>query len=339
MAFTQQLAQLLKSGITLETALHSLEQQTQTYYLKAIIQNLRLHITHGYSFSHALQQFPKIFNATYCSMVHAAEQSGQLAIALENLAHYLEHIQGLKQRAQTAFIYPSITLSVALFVVIFLLHSIVPSIVGVFIDNGQTLPVITKILLAISAWCQHYGTLFLGILLAISISLWWSLKHNKKIRLSSHSILLKCPVLHHLLIHFQTTRYLQLLSMLLKNSIPLITAMNMANTAVSLLPMQTKLQHGTRDICEGHSLCDSLQKTHYFSPLALSFIRNGERSGQLADMLQQIASLQEKNFAHRLTLFLNFFEPALILLLGAIVLFIVLAILLPIFNMQTLIGR
>jgi general secretion pathway protein F len=256
---------------------------------------------------------------------------------LQRLAEYLEKQQGVKQKIQQALIYPSLLTFISISIVTFLLTYVVPKIVVVFTTTGQSLPSLTLALLSISDAIQHFGIYALIVIIVLTFVFKRILKH-RHIHKMVQLILLKIPLVGSLLLEVNTARFMHTFGMLFAASVPVLEAMNAANSVVKLIPLQDAIADKIHRVREGMPIHKALQDTGYFSLLSIRLIASGEMSGSLEMMLQKSAEYQDRMVAKRIDMALSLFEPMMILVMGMIVLFIVLAILLPIFEINQLIA-
>ncbi len=331
--FTRQLATLLLAGIPLEEALESVAEQTEKKHFKAMVMAVRSSVLEGSPLATAMAQFPSVFSQLYRASIHAGEQTGKLDQILNRLADYIENQQVIKQKVQQALIYPSLMIIVSIAIVTFLLIYVVPKIISVFQDSKQTLPMVTQILLGISHFLAAYG-LFLGLFLIIAFYGFQKLLRQEKYRTQWDLFLLKLPWINYVIKTVNTARFSRTLGMLNSSGVPIIEALKVATQLLSSIPIREKVKLAAEQITQGTSIAKALKETHYFSPMTLHLIANGEMSGQLEKMLEKAAEVQETAMTRLIDTGLTLFEPLIILLMGGIVLFIVLAILLPIFQLD-----
>jgi len=333
---TRQLATLLTAGMPLADALAAAAEQTEKSRSRSIILSVRSKVTEGYAFAQALEDFPGDFSALYCATAAAGERSGHLDVVLQRLADYLEQQLAMRQKIQHALIYPSMMIVVSLCIVSFLLEYIVPKMVDVYRDTHQALPSLTQILIAISAGLHTFG---LYLLLLVGTGLFFfrrALKNNKILQEKFHHFLLKIPLLGYAIKTINTARFAKTLAILSASGLPIIDAMHVSAKLITALPIQKSIMAGTRLVQEGSAIHLALKQSRFFSPLSIHLIASGEASGQLEAMLERAANNQDKEITHFIETGLRLFEPFIILLMGAVVLFIVLAVLLPIFQLDQL---
>ncbi|MCR4300556.1 MAG: type II secretion system inner membrane protein GspF [Sulfuricaulis sp.] len=333
---TRQFATLIHAGLTIEECLNALIEQTETARSRAVLAGVRTRLLEGQSLARSLAQFPDSFPEIFRSMVDAGEQSGKLDEVLERLADYTESRQALQQKVILAFIYPALVTLVAAAVVIGLVVYVVPQVTRVFDNTGQQLPLITKILITVSDSLRAGGWWWLLIAVGSLIAFRLALR-EPHLRLQWHHLLLRMPLVGRLLRGTNAARLSSTLGILTASGIPLLTAMQSSIQVVTNFPMRAAVEDALRQVREGGSLARSLGKTKLFPPMVIHLIASGEATGKLDRMLERAANAQTRELENWVRALTALLEPVLILVMGAIVLFIVLAILLPIFEMNQLI--
>lgn len=334
---TRQLATLLSAGMPLEEVLLTVAEQAEKTLLKSMMMAIRAKVMEGLPLAVALGNFPRAFSPVFCASVAAGEQTGYLDTVLTRLADYTEQQQHMQQKIQQALIYPSIMMLVSMAIVGFLLTYVVPRITGVFIESGQALPILTQILIGGSEFLKNNGV-YLVIFMAILIGWFRHLLQNPTHRLRWHAFLLKIPLIRHLAKTINTARFARTFGILTGAGTPVLEAMRVSTQVIMNLPLQAAVQEAAHRVREGVSIHHALKQTAYFSPISIHLIASGEASGQLETMLERVANHQDLEVARWVETGLALFEPVLILTMGTVVLFIVLAILLPIFSLNQLIG-
>lgn len=331
---TKQLASLLKSGIVLEEALQALIEQTDKAKVKAIFLTIKAKILEGSGFANALSQFPASFSSLYCATVSAGERSGHLDVVLENLAEYIDKQKKLKQQVYQALLYPLLMTIVSSSIIIFLLTYVVPKMVSVFTENKQTLPIATTILIHVSGFIQSFGIyLLLALAVAIIIFIYYY-KQKYQVKHKTQSIFLKLPLIKNMIKSVNTARFARTFGILLKAGVPATEAMRISTGVINNLLVKESVENARERVVEGSPIYKSLKETKYFPAMSLHLINSGEKGGNLADMFLHAADNQEYDTEQFVKSLLTLFEPVLILLMGSIVLFIVLAVLLPIFTID-----
>ncbi len=333
---TRQFATLIQAGLTIEECLNALIEQTESARSRAVLAGVRTRLLEGQPLARSLAQFPDSFPDIFRSMVDAGEQSGKLSEVLERLADYTENRQSLQQKVLLAFIYPALVTVVASAVVIGLVVYVVPQVTRVFENTGQKLPLITEVLITTSSFLRAGGWWWIiaavGAFFAFRIAL-----REPHLRLRWHHLLLRMPLVGRLLRGTNAARLSSTLGILTASGIPLLNAMQSAVHTVTNLPMRAAVEDALRQVREGGSLARSLGKTKLFPPMVIHLIASGEATGKLDQMLDRAAAAQTRELENWVRALTALLEPVLILVMGAIVLFIVLAILLPIFEMNQLI--
>ena len=333
---TRQFATLVRAGLTIEECLNVIVEQAESTRMRAIVAGVRGRLLEGQSLHRSMSAFPEAFPEIYRAMVDSGEQSGKLAEVLERLADYTENREGLRQRVLLAFIYPALVTIVAVGVISLLLIYVVPQVTRVFANTGQTLPWATVALIAISdfmrasVWVWVVG-IFAGVVGA-RIAL-----RNPATRLRWHRFLLRLPVVGRLTRGVNAARFSDTLGILTSSGVPLLNALQSAVPVINNLPMRAAVEDAVRQVREGASLARSLGRARLFPPLVIHLIASGEASGRLDSMLERAAEAQSRELEGWVKTLTALLEPVLILTMGLVVLFIVIAILLPIFEMNQLI--
>ncbi len=334
--FTRQLATLVRSGTPLESALGTTARQTDKQRIKKIITAVRAKVNEGHTLEAGLSDFPAAFPELYRATVAAGEKSGHLDAVLDRLADYAENRQEMQQRIGMAMFYPLILTTVAFLVAAGLLTYVVPQVVQVFEHLGQQLPWITRALIAVSDTLKSYG-LFGLIATALGIYLFSRALRNVVFRTHVHRQLLRVPLLSKLVRGLNTARFARTLSILSASGVPVLEALKIAAEVIPNLPMRTAVLEAAANVREGASIHSSLEASGFFPPMTVHLIASGEASGNLESMLERAASHQEQELQTLLGALMTLFEPVLILFMGVLVLVIVLAILMPIFELNQLV--
>ena len=333
---TRQFATLVQAGLTIEECLNALIEQTESARTRSVLAAVRGRVLEGQSLARSMREYPDAFPDIYRNMVEAGEQSGKLDVVLERLADYTENRQALQNKVMLAFIYPALVTLVAVTVVSFLLVYVVPQVTRVFVNTGQTLPLPTVILIGISDFVRAVGIWWLVGAVAVFIAIRTALK-EPHLRLRWHHAQLRMPLFGRLIRGINAARLTSTLGILTASGIPLLSAMQSAVQVVSNLPMRAAVDDALRQVREGGSLSRALGKPKLFPPLVIHLIASGEASGRLDMMLMRASEAQTRELENWVAALTALLEPVLILVMGAIVLFIVLAIMLPIIEMNQLI--
>lgn len=334
---TLQLSTLIQAGLPLEEALLAVAAQSEKRRVSHLVTAVRTRITEGYDLASALAMFPRAFPALFRATIAAGERSGHLGQVLEQLAHYTEARQQSRQKIQLALVYPAILLCASLGIVGFLLGYVVPDVIKVFVDSGQPLPVLTEGLLMISGALRRYGLLLLALLIGLALSGRWALRRAAWRWHFDHG-LLRLPVLGRVLKAMEAARFASTLAILGKSAVPLVEALHIAAQVIGSLPIRARMQDVARRVREGETLTRSLEQGGDIPPLMLHMIASGERAGELDRLLERAAQQQEKTLAASIVLLVSLFEPAMLVIMGAVVLLIVMAILMPILNLNQLVS-
>ena len=335
---TRQFATLLSAGLPLEETLLAVAEQTEKTSTKGLILSVRSKVLEGHAFASALKEHPEAFNDLYCATIAAGEKSGHLDKVLIRLADYTEQQWQLRQKLRTALIYPTMIIIVAISIVGFLLQYVVPKMIAVYGNLNQELPGMTEVLIAISTFTKNYG-LYLIIFLIVAIYFWRrELKRNALLREKVHGILLKLPLIGYAIKTADTARFSRTLAILSASGVPVLDAMHISAQLIIHIPIRKSVAEAVLRVREGAPIYLALKQTSYFSPMSVHMIASGEASGQLESMLERIAHTQEDEIVRLIDVGLALFEPAIILIMGVVVLFIVLAVLLPIFQLNQLTG-
>ncbi|MFQ6372260.1 type II secretion system inner membrane protein GspF [Shewanella sp. YIC-542] len=334
---TRQLATLIAAGLPVEEALKAVAQQCEKNRLASMVMAVRSRVVEGYSLADSMAEFPHVFDDLYRAMVASGEKSGHLEVVLNRLADYTERRQQLKNKLTQALIYPSVLTLVAIAVISILLTAVVPKVVVQFQHMGQELPATTRALISTSDFLTDYGLLLLGLLLALLV-IGKRLLQKADIRMKYHSLLLRLPVVGKVSKGLNTARFARTLSILSASSVPLLEGMRIASDVMQNMRVKEAVTEATARVREGTSLGAALTNTKLFPPMMLYMIASGEKSGELEQMLERAADNQDREFESNVNIALGIFEPALVVSMAVIVLFIVMAILQPILALNNMIS-
>ena len=330
---TRQLATLLSAGIPLVDALSTLERQLAEPAIRNLLVAVRGALGEGHSLAQSLRRQGGLFNGLYCSLVEAGERSGKLAPVLERLAEHLEQVQRQRHKARTAMIYPAVLMLVSLLVVVGLMTFVVPKLTEQFTHSGQILPLITRLLIGISEGLVLIGPWLLALAVALGIAGTFLLR-KPHWRLRRDRALLRLPKVGPLLTVLESARLSRSLAILVGSGVPLLEALQVATATVANREVHRALESVRDQVEGGVSLHRALSGSGHFPPLLLNMVACGEASGTLPDMLERVADNQERGFARQVDTLMALFEPLMILVMGGVVLFIVLAVLLPIMQLN-----
>jgi len=331
---TRQMATLLAAGLPVEEVLTAVAEQTEKPRTKGLILSVRSKVLEGHALASALSDFPQAFSNLYCSTVAAGEKSGHLDIVLQRLADYTEQQYEMRQKIMHALIYPAIMVFVAIGIVGFLLEYVVPKMIAVYSNIGQQLPGMTRVLIALSAGVKNYGLYILLGLIALIILFRYQIKKNLGFREKIHTLVLRIPIIGNAIKVTNTARFSRTFAILSSAGVSVLEAMTISSALITSLPIRHAVEKAVKHVREGANIHLALKQTTYFPPMSIHLIASGESSGQLENMLERAANNQDSDITRLIETSLALFEPAIILLMGAIVLFIVLAVLLPIFQLD-----
>ena len=333
---TRQLANLLAANISLESALSTTIEQADRKQVSDVLAAVRSDVRAGHRLCDAMSAHPLEFPGVYCALIDAGEQSGDLSKVMEKLANYLQSRHALNSKILTALVYPIIVSVVALAIVMFLMIHVVPQVMGAFAYTGQSLPWPTEILLLMSAFLQGWGwQTLLGLLIAFAM--WRIYLRGEAARLRWHSRVLKLPLIGRYVLGANTERFASTLAILTSSAVPLLVALQAATRTLSNTRLKTAATEATDLVREGGSLARALHASHTFPPVLIHMIESGERTGNLPSMLERTAKILSDDLEQKSLRLTAVVEPLLTVIMGAFVLFIVLAIMLPIIEVNQLV--
>ncbi|SFL74213.1 type II secretion system inner membrane protein GspF [Rugamonas rubra] len=334
--FTRQLASLLEAGLPLEQAFSALLEQAERPYVRDLIASVRSEVIGGAALSDVLSRHPRDFAEIYRALVASGEQIGHLSRVLSRLADYIERRNALVQKVKLAFTYPAIVTVVAFSIVIFLLTYVVPQIVSVFANTKQKLPLLTTLMLAVSDFVRSYGLLALVLLVAAWFG-WRRALTDPALKLRWHTWLLTAPLYGKFERSLNTARFASTLAITTGSGVPILRALQTSRDTLSNVALQRLVDDASDNVREGVSLARALSEQKHFPPMLIHMIRAGEITGELPAMLDRAASAQEQDLERRTLTIAGLLEPALILAMGVVVLLIVLAVLMPIIEINQLV--
>ncbi|WP_298636198.1 type II secretion system inner membrane protein GspF [uncultured Umboniibacter sp.] len=334
--FTRQLSTLVDAGMPLDEALATVAAQSEKATTKSLVLSIRAKLLEGHSLAAALAVAPKSFNTLYRALIRAGESSGLLGQVLEQLADYLENRMDTQQKLKSAMAYPIVLMVVSLGIVVFLMTSVVPEIVSVFQKSNQALPALTEIVIAMSDYLVSYGLLTLIVLvgLGIAIKRWLNRSTIKPVY---HAKLLHMPVVGPLIRSIEGTRFASTMSILVGSGVNLVDGLRIAGEVMGNLEMQRANQRVTEQVIAGSSLFKALNDSKSYPLLLVHMVGSGERSGDLAPMLDRAATHQERELSGKLAAAMTLIEPAMILIMGGVVLAIVMSVLMPMLEMNNMV--
>ncbi|WP_321325759.1 type II secretion system inner membrane protein GspF [Thiomicrorhabdus sp.] len=336
--FTRELYTLLDAGTPLNEALKSMAQQAESKQMRRFVTSLHTKVAEGHGLASALSQAPFTVPTDVIATIQAGEESGYLDKVLSRLAESIEQRDQLNKKMKTALIYPILMVVVAVVIVFFLMMYVVPKVVKVFDNMQQTLPPLTQGLLSFSDFIQHQW----GWLLFMGVAVWglfiWLMRQPKG-RYKVHQMLLNTPGISRFLIYSSAARWARTLGVLLSSGVAIQDALKIAAEVVTLEPLKTAVVKMVSDVREGESVAKSMQVAGFFPPLLLNLVRTGEGKGQLDTMLLKGAKHYEFSVETAANTLVSVLEPILIIVMGAVVLTVVLAIMMPIFEMNQMVGN
>ena len=333
--FTRQLSALTSGGVVLDRALKLIGDQSSNSQLKEHSLTLASRIEEGFSFTEALKEFPQSFDRLFISLVSAGEKAGDMAGVLDRTASYLERKSKIQQDITGALIYPAVLLSLAFIIVSLMLIFVVPSVVDQFANLNQELPLITRWLIGLSDFISGPA---LWILLILVLSLLFSFRFFgvEKLFTIVDKYLLKIPVLKGFLINSNLARFTTSLSILRNNDIPIVQALEISTATISNSHLRSNLEKSLSRVSEGNSLAQCLSSVPQIPPMVTQLVASGERSGELENMLSKAADFLDMEFQQSTKIAMNLLEPMVVVIMGTIVASIVVAVLLPLIQMNNL---
>jgi type IV pilus assembly protein PilC len=336
-SFNQEFLTLLRAGLPVVIAFDTIiAKQDKTSFIK-ILKNIREDISQGESIANAFEKYETVFSALYIASLRSGEASGNVSDAIEEYLEYFERSQQIRQKIKSASVYPAILTICSVFVVAFLIVFVVPAITGTFVEAGAELPISTSILLGFSAFIRSY---LLAIIMGIILMIWgvsFYLKTDKG-RLLFDTYYLKLPFLGDLSVIYSTALFASSLSTVLTGGIPLNKALEISKGLIKNMFFQAEIQNVVKSVEQGRGFTQSLNELDIFPDMALRMIAAGEEGGALEKVLKDIARFYEKEVEAKLTIMTSTIEPLLMVLMGFVIGFIMLAMYMPIFQMAGTIG-
>jgi general secretion pathway protein F len=332
--WTRQLAGLVSAGLPLERALTALAEEAEEPKLRELLAHLRAEVNAGSSFARSLASTPREFDDIYRAVVGAGEQSGQLGLVLEKLADDLEERQALKAKLIGAALYPAIVSCVAVVIVVFLVTYVVPQVAQVFVGGKHALPFLTVAMLAVSDFMRHWGWLML-LMIGAGVGLLTAARRNEATREKLDAAWLTLPLVGRLARGYNAARFAGTLAMLAGAGVPILKALQAAAETLSNRAMRVDAMDALVQVREGAPLASALAGKKRFPGLLAMFARLGEQTGNLPLMLQRAANQLSAEVQRRAMQMATILEPLLIVVMGMVVMLIVLAVLLPIIQLNT----
>lgn len=334
---TRQLSTLLRAGLPVENCLQTVARQSGKPQLERILMAVRSRVREGHTLSNGMSEFPSIFSNLYVRTIDAGEQSGHLDVVLDRLSDYTESRQQVRQKTVLALFYPALLTIISILIVTALLVFVVPEIVAVFENSDQELPMLTSMLISLSDFLRAQW-LPIMLFIALATTGFMALRKRPRFERRWQRIQLRLPLLGKLIRSSNAAQFSRTLSILTASSVPILESLRIASQVLTNKPMRTAVEDASQRVREGSSLNKALEDTGYFPPMTISLMASGESSGKLEEMLERSSDIQEREVEALISTFVGLFEPILILVMGGIVLLIVMAILLPIFDLNQLVA-
>tara|TARA_R110001599_G_scaffold1478_2_gene7303 strand:+ start:38773 stop:39993 length:1221 start_codon:yes stop_codon:yes gene_type:complete len=333
---TRQLATLVQSNLPLDECLQAAAEQSRKGRTQGLLLQVRSRVAEGHTLAYAMGEFPLVFNEMYRAMVNAGEHAGFLGPVLAQLADYNEQRQYTAQKLKMAIIYPFILIAVALAVVVALMIFVVPELIGIFAHTNRELPLLTRGLIVASDFSRDYALwVFVALVLVVFGLRRWLRQPRRRRRW--HALLLRVPGFSRLVIAMDTARFASTLSILMASGVPLLESLRIAGQVLTNLVLREDSARVAERVQEGSSLHRALRENGRFPPMMVHMVASGEASGELETMLARSASNQERELEMTLGTLMSLLEPLLVVFMGGMVLVIVMAILLPIFDLNTMV--
>ena len=334
--WTRQVAGLVAAGLPLERALTALSDEAEDEKQRNMVAALRAEVNAGSSFARALGQHPKEFDDIYCAVIGAGETSGNLGLVLEKLADDLEERQALRAKLIGAALYPAIVTLVAIVIVLFLVGYVVPQVANVFAGSKRALPLLTQIMMGISALVRNYGWWMLAAIVLASVAFVY-IRRIPEFRIRIDAAFLNVPIIGRLARGYNAARFASTLAMLAGAGVPILKALQAAADTLNNRSLRADAQDAIILVREGAPLANALAQKKRFPGLLAMFARLGEQTGTLPVMLQRAATQLSTEVQRRAVALATILEPLLIVAMGVVVMLIVLAVLLPIIQLNQLV--
>ena len=334
---TRQLATLLKSGLPVEQALSAVSKQAANDRIERIMLAVRAKVREGYSLARSFESFPRAFPEMYRATVAAGEQSGHLEQVLEQLADYLETRHDTGRSVAQAMIYPAFIMVFASIVIMLMMTVVVPKLVAVFEGRDQALPLLTRIVMAMSDFARGWGWLVV-LLIVVAVVVFMRAMRDPRFRLRVHQRLVNMPLVGTMLRAGDSARLASTLGILGRSGVPLVDALFIAAQVVGNLAVRNAVKNAAAKVREGGSLSRALDASGYFPPMLVQMIASGETSGELDNMLTRAADYQERELSSTINTMVGLLGPIMLLVMAGVVVMIVLSVMLPIMQMNNLLA-
>jgi len=333
---TRQLATLLESGMTVEETLSAVVKQSEGHKIKSVMSDIRSLVTEGYSLSDAIAKYPNSFPEIYRASISAGEQSGTLDNVLDRLADYLEESHAMQQKVTQAIVYPIFLFFVCSAILVILITVVVPKVVTVYEDINQELPGLTKLVIKLSEIMASYGAIMAVGLVALVFG-WRYVFNQKGPKIWLHTCYLKIAGIRKMVQNIDTARMARTLSIMVGSGVPILSSMRASEEVMANVVLQRDLHLATEEVAQGVPIGRALERSGNFPPLLVHMVTSGENSGRLGHMLEKAATATENEMQTRIGMMVSLLGPLMILIMGSLVLAIILAILMPMFQLNELI--
>lgn len=333
---TRQLAVLVQAGLPVEQALQALSQQSERPQARSMLAAVRSQVLEGRTLAESLGAFPNSFSELFRSSVHAGERSGHLGKVLEHLADFSENSYQSRQRVLLALLYPMILTVVSVLIIFFLMVFIIPDMVKVFSSSEHALPWLTQALMFISGGLQEYGLVLLVLVAGGAVAAAKALR-RPDMRMRVDQAMLRVPLLGKIAYQYNAARFASTLGMLQDSGVPLAQALDISAAVVPNQHVRLRVAEVSKQVREGVSLSKAMEQSGVFAPVLLTMVGSGEASGTLGAMLTRAGVIGQRDLENRIAVYLGLFEPMVLLVMGGLVLLLVLAIILPILNLNQLV--
>lgn len=334
---TRQMATLLESGMTVEETLSAVIKQSEGNKIKTVMSDIRSMVTEGYSLSDAIALYPNSFPEIYRASIAAGEQSGTMDNVLDRLADYLEDTHAMQQKVTQAVVYPIFLFFVCAAILVVLIVVVVPKIVGVYEDTNQELPTLTKVVIHLSDFMVNYGVI-LGVAVVVLIVGLRTFFRKEKPRLWLHRLYLSTFGIRKMVQNVDSARMSRTLSIMVGSGVPILSSMRASEGVMTNRVLQLDLQKATEEVSQGVSIGRALDRGGNFPPLLVHMVTSGENSGRLGHMLEKAATATENEMQTRVSMMVSLLGPMMILVMGSMVLTIILAVLMPMFQLNEMIN-
>ena len=334
---TRQMATLLESGMTIEETLSAIIKQAEGHKMKSVMSDIRALVTEGHSLSDAIALYPNSFPEIYRASISAGEQSGTLDQVLERLADYLEDSHAMQQKISQAIVYPVFLFFMCSGILALLITVVVPKVVNVYKDTGQELPALTRYVITLSDFLVNYG-LALAVVTVLAVFLIRHIFSKEGPAFWLHNLYLRTTGLRKMVQNIDSARMSRTLSIMVGSGVPILSSMQASQGVMNNKVLQRDLEQATEEVAQGIAIGRALDRGGNFPPLLVHMVTSGENSGRLDHMLDKAATATENEMQTRVGMMVNLLGPVMILVMGGLVFTIVMAILMPIFNIQQLLG-